>query len=121
MKPGKIGRPVAKPEASESVDSASGLSTPDFGMKYPNLHDFLARERPGSKWHKTGCLTMFWEDGVYKLCLNDRPNKKSTFVSHVELATAFQIADRGLRSGTLRWRQKGYKEPMQRELNMRIG
>jgi len=47
---------------------------------------------------------MFFEQGVYKLAINDRPESRSCFVSSTSLSEAFLIADRGLRTGGLRWR-----------------
>lgn len=121
MTNGKIGRRIGRPSGVESGDLANTPSTPNFASNYPNLWKFLAQERASDNYHKTGCMTVFWENGVYKVCLNDRPGKRSTFVSSSGLGEAFQIADRGLHSGTLRWREKGYKQPQQRGLNMRIG
>jgi len=99
----KIGRSIARPASTDDqVDYDP--STPIFAQNYPSLYRLLAEKRENEKFHASGCLTVFWEDGVFKVSINDRPNGKSCFVSARELGEALLIADRGLRSGTLKWR-----------------
>jgi len=99
-----VGRRVARPATpTDQVDTDA--SSPNFAEKYPSLFRFVAESRENENFHSTGCFTVFWEDGVFKISLNDRPNGTSTFVSHHELGVAILIADRGLRSGSLKWRR----------------
>ncbi len=100
----KVGRSVARPVIAEEQDDLV-LSSPNFAQKYPSLYELLAKSRQSEKYHPRGCLTIFWEDGVFKVSMNDRPNCQTTFVSHQELGGAFLIGDRGIRSKTLRWRR----------------
>lgn len=116
----KAGRRVARPATTPDQDDRD-TSTPSFAENYPSLYRFLAESRLNDGFSKTGCLTVFWEDGVFKVCMNDRPNLRSCFVSHPQLGVAFQIADRGLRSRSLKWRKKGYKGSDQPELFNRSG
>lgn len=104
-KPGRsIARPAETPEQQDEV-----LSRANFAHKYPSLFGLLSKIRENDNFHDRGCITVFWEDGVFKVSINDRPLGRSCFVSSEELSTAFAIADRGLRSGTLKWRKnKGY-------------
>lgn len=108
----KPGRPIARP--AETADQVCGdLSSPNFAQNYPSLYRFLAENRKNPDYHATGCITVFWEDGVFKVNMNDRPNGNSCVVSHLELGGAFLIADRGIRSKTLRWRvNKRYRAQM---------
>jgi len=116
----KPGRPVPHPaQAAEQV--ASNGSSPVFAENYPHLYGFLSESRKTENFHKTGSMTVFWEDGVFKVCLNDRPNFRSSFVSHGELAGALRVADRGIRSRGLKWRRKGYRGSEQPELFNRSG
>lgn len=100
----KIGRSVARPEKTED-QLPIPMSSPKFKQKYPSLYGFIANTRENENFHDRGCITLFYEDQVFKVSLNDRPLGRSTFVSHHELGVAFEICDRGLRSGTLKWRK----------------
>jgi len=114
------GRSVARP--AQTADQVEPLvSTAKFAENYPHVYRFIAESRRTENFHKTGSITLFWEDGVFKLCLNDRPNYQSTFVSDRELSGALRIADRGLGSRRLKWRRKGYKGTDQPELFNRSG
>ena len=97
------GRPIARPATTEDREPEL-LSRAMFAENYPSLFGLLAKHRENPKFHATGCITVFWEDGVFKVSINDRPEGRSCFVSHQELAGALRIADSGIRSGTLRWR-----------------
>lgn len=106
--PTKIGRAVQRPQVSAD-QPASDVSSPLFADKYPSLYRFLSELRETKNFHKAGSLSVFWEGGVFKVCLNDRPEFRSTFVSSAQLGEAFLIADRGLRSKTLRWRKNAHR------------
>jgi len=104
-----IGRAIARPKEIENRETEKPVSSPDFSGRYPNLFAFLAEIRETEHWQKTGTITVIWEEGLYKVVLNDRPEKRSCFVSAVGLGEVFLIADRGLRAGSLKWRTKGYQ------------
>jgi hypothetical protein len=116
----KAGRSIARPANSAEQVEAS-RSTPVFAENYPHLYRWLSESRKTENFVKTGAMTVFWEDGVFKVCLNDRPNYQSCFVSHQELSGALRIADRGIGSRGLKWRRKGYKGSDQPELFNRSG
>jgi len=117
MKKEPIGRAVSRPKTSGNGVSPETMSTPGFEQNYPSLYAFLAEVRETSEFHHTGCVTLFWEDGVYKLVLNDRPLKRSCFLSNARLVELFHMADRGLRGDLLRWRRKGYRAPKRKPVN----
>lgn len=104
----KIGRPISRPESTPDQDTAA-VSRSTFAQNYPSLFRFLSEVRETSNFHKTGSVSVFWESGVFKVCLNDRPEYRSTFVSAQTLGETFLIADRGIRSRTLRWRKNRHK------------
>lgn len=105
---------VSKREPDAPSGHAVQAST--FGDRFPDLQYFLEHLRKNGPEAGTGCLTLFFEAGVYKVCLNDRPEKRSSFVSHTSLGEAFRIADLQLRTGRVKWRQKGYKPQIPRPL-----
>jgi len=105
---------------SKSRKTAKPLSRPKFQENYPELLDFLEIPRRSERGFTTGCMTIFFEDLRFKICLNDRPNKRSVFLSSQELSKCFQLAEAGLMSNSLNWRQKGYEEqPAQKTLKIR--
>lgn len=113
----KIGRAVGRPQV-ESVQMDTGPRGRSFEEQYPRLQAFLERERGAGIGPKTGCLTLFYEDGKYKICLNDRPNNQSLFVASETLSEAFRIGDRQLGTGRAKWHKRGYKAPTQPLLNI---
>jgi hypothetical protein len=108
---GTAARPKRPPGSPVVAPEGKG-----FEMMYPTLFRFLEDKRPSQNRHKTGTISMFYEDSRWKLCLNDRPNARSCFVSSERLGDAFRIADNGIQSNTLLWRTKGYKTAGERKL-----
>ncbi len=109
-----IGHPVQRPQGNDgTVDQP--VSSPGFRDLYPSLCEFLATPRTSGQKSTTGTLTLFLEDGCFKLCLNDRPRSRSTFVSGQSLRLALQAADAGLASNRLNWRTRGYKKAPDRQ------
>lgn len=84
------------------------LSTPIFAENFPELFKFLEIPRRSEQGFTTGSMSIFFEDRVFKVCLNDRPEKRSAFVSSESLSKAFKLADAGLMSNSIAWRSKGY-------------
>lgn len=110
----KIGRPVRRP-ASDDRMPPTRLSSPDFLERWPELHKFLAIPRGSGQNPSTGTLTLFIEQGCFKLCLNDRPLARSSFVTGRSLTLALDAANVGIANQTIRWRQKGYKSSSDRQ------
>jgi hypothetical protein len=90
-----------------TVDTAAGAVP--FDKKYPALFRFVDSIRLGAAAEGTGTMLLFRDQTKWKLCLNDRPNAKSAFVTHTSLAELLSIADRGLAQKRLEWHQRGYK------------
>ena len=97
------GREVPRP-ASSPDQSPVGVSRSKFAESYPQLYKFIAVSRKNDNFHERGCFTVFAEDGMFKIFLNDRPEGRSCAVSHQEVGGALSVAEAGLRAGTLRWR-----------------
>lgn len=94
---------------SKSPTTAKPLSRPVFAENYPELFAFLEIPRRSVQGFTTGSMTIFFEDCRFKICLNDRPNERSVFLSSHELSKAFKLAEAGLMSNSLNWRTKGYQ------------
>ena len=97
------GRPVARPARAAEVMNAA-VSRSNFAEKYPALFKMIGIPQKNEQFHDKGCFTVFFEDGVFKVSLNDRPNGRSCFVSSPQLGDALAIANAGIVSGSLRWR-----------------
>ena len=110
----KIGRPVRRPSNDDGTVQPP-LSSPNFRDRWPDLFKFLAQHRGSGQNPSTGTLTLFLEQGCFKLCLNDRPNARSAFVSGKTIVLAFDAASVGIGRGTINWRQKGYKPAQDRQ------
>ena len=104
------GRTVARPFPPEAWAESSPVLG-KFAQTFPELQAFLEIKRASANYHKTGSVTLFVEHGSYKLCMNDRPEERSCFVSGRTLGILFDTANRGLAQGSLNWRRKGYKLP----------
>jgi len=92
------------------------VSSPHFAKKYPAFHKFCSERVVGDQTYTTNTVTIVWEDGVYKLCLNNRPWGRSSWLSKAELPECFRTADTLLATNTVRWRTKGWKAAKHREL-----
>lgn len=104
-----IGRGIQR-QIQISEEACKSTENAQFSDNYPFLQKFLAEKRKSQNNHQTGSITIFVEMQGYKLCLNDRPLQRSTFVSGPRLGVAFGIADRGLENGQLDWRSTGWKQ-----------
>jgi len=108
----KIGRPLARPAVTEDQVNCDP-SRAEFHIRWPRLQEFLEKPRPCGDLYTTGCLTIFFEDGRFKVAVNDRPNRRSTFVSGTMLTECLTIIERGLRGNSLKWRTVGWKDQRQ--------
>lgn len=106
---GQLKNRAAKTSRSKSPTEPKPLSRPNFAKKFPELLDFLEIPRRSVQGFTTGSMTIFFEDGYFKICLNDRPNQRSVFVTSQELSKGFELAELGLISNSLNWRTKGYQ------------
>lgn len=102
------GRSVARPAVEQQAAESSPVLG-KFSRTFPALQKFLEEKRESRTYQRTGCLTLFVEQGSYKCVLNDRPKQRSCFLTARTLAALFELANVGLESGQLEWRSKGYK------------
>lgn len=110
----KIGRSVRRPSDNDGT-LPEPVSSPGFVDLYPHLAEFLVKSRGSGQTPSTGTVTLFLEQGRFKLCLNDRPRSRSTFVSGRTLYEALGAADAGIGSNRLKWRTRGYVQAPDRQ------
>lgn len=99
----KAGRRVPSPVITAD-QLPSPVSIPKMARKWPALWKFFQEKRRKTNIRANGCLTLFFEDGRFKLCVNDRANQRSLFVSGSEVAEVFDLANRALESDKVGWR-----------------
>lgn len=85
---------------------APGAADPgEWSASFPALSEFLVAItwEDGSS-RISGTLTLFTDQGLWKLCLADKAQSLVAFVSGSSPLHAFQSAEQGLVTGTLDWR-----------------
>ena len=79
-----------------------------FQKQYPLLHAHLADVHYDDRAPRaTSTLLVFCDNSVLRLCLNDRDNNRSVFVTGETLDDALNSLELGLASGRLDWRKRG--------------
>jgi len=79
----------------------------DFRTKYGNIHSYLTETAyDGGQTRVTSTLLIFVEEGCLKLCINDRDNNRSCFVSAPTLSALLAALEDGLAQETLEWRTR---------------
>lgn len=78
-----------------------------FAKRHPELWSHLADEQyeDGSPRERS-TLMVFVEDGLVKLCLNDRDQNRTAWISALTLQEAMGALEKGLAGGRLDWRVK---------------
>lgn len=82
----------------------------DLHGLYPVLHDFLTLQGCEGKARKVGSVSLFAEDGKWKAALNDRDGGLVAFCSADSFAGLLEALDRGLKSGSLDWRDSKFRK-----------
>lgn len=71
----------------------------------PRLWEFLAhRQFEGGERRLPGSLTLFYQDGGFKVCLSDKDSGSVGFVWGPDPYEAVMAAERGLEENTIDWR-----------------
>lgn len=90
----------------------SPFTDPEFAASYPFLHSHLSDTRYSDDSARvTSTLLVFVDSGCLRLCINDRDNGRSCFVSRSTFEEALAALEKGLREGSLDWRKKGGYNP----------
>ena len=84
-----------------------GVCVDSLMEKLPALVEYLSVQvyEDGER-RETSTLTLFWEDGLFKGCLNDRDQLKSCFLSSASLMDLLVRFESGLELDELEWRKK---------------
>lgn len=106
-----IGRQVSAPKTRKETQCTTADSDCKDELNWPALYRFLWVKRQSKDQYKTGTLSMFTHDGSVKMVLNDRPNRKSGFLTGKHFGDVFRQAEEGLEAGTIQWRKQGYRRP----------
>lgn len=76
----------------------------EFQTLYPFIWDMLTVDAIDKVPRATSTLFFFVEEGVAKLCINDRDLGRMCFVSGYSFRACLEAIEQGLVSGTLDWR-----------------
>lgn len=97
---------MKKPEqASAKKQGKHETSDEAFAKKFPTLLEFLTTaEWEDGTARETSTLTVFIEDGAFKVAVNDRDLKQSIYLTGKTLQDALGAAERALGGGTADWR-----------------
>jgi len=78
-----------------------------WSEEYPTVYSYLTeRMYADNKPRVTSTLLMFVEDGIFRLCINDRDNLRSAFVTAPSVAEALATLEAKLLEESLDWRRK---------------
>lgn len=107
---------LRKPATAGEVSALS--ATPDggdFQVNYPALWEYLAYgQYPDGSARVTATLLVVYEDGLLKLCLNDRAAERSAWASSDEFYDLFEGMNKALAEGTVVWRRKPPYTPVKK-------
>lgn len=80
-------------------------SDAEFKRQFPILWDFLTLQGINGTARKPGSITVFCQDGKVKGWLNDKDQGFFTVISASTFGGLWEALDKGLREGTLEWRE----------------
>jgi len=106
-----------KPGAERKVSGAGEFAARDPVMEemFPALAEYLTAVAIGEdRQRKTATLLLFAEDGVFKICLNDRQEALSAWASGPTVQEAIEALEASLEAGEAAWRRSGAVNPGQK-------
>jgi hypothetical protein len=81
------------------------LSKDEWAIDTPGLWEYLtAWTYADGSQRVTSTLTVFLEEGMVKVCLNDRDKGRVAFVSGRTVTKTLEALEEGLQEGSLDWR-----------------
>lgn len=85
----------------------SGAAAPDeWAERYPGIVEMLTADHdPSGKPRQGATLLLFYGDSLAKLCLNDRDQGLSAWITALTLSEALDALEKGLQADTLEWRK----------------
>lgn len=92
---------------ARTIDSEVALC--GLSSSYPGLWEHLTETAwPSGKSRMTSTLLIFVEEGLVKLCLNDRSATRTAWVSGRTLTEALEHLNSGIEGDSLEWRRARY-------------
>lgn len=97
---------VKRPDASKlSPAQANAPPTDQFAVTAPGLMEYLTHDKyEDGTPRERSALSVFIEDGWYKLALNDKDLRRSLYVTAESLIEALKALERHLLADTGDWR-----------------
>lgn len=90
-----------------AVAMAPGASS-EFALRFPCIQEMLSVVHyPDGEARRTSTFTVFLEDGVAKVCLNDRDNGLTGWASGADALLAMDSLEAMLAADTVVWRAAG--------------
>jgi hypothetical protein len=92
-------------ESGQNGYASNEPNDPEFLVEYAGLWEHLTCHMyEGGGPRVTSTLLVFVEDGLFKLCLNDRDNGQVAFLSAETFSEALKDVDQKIIEGRLEWR-----------------
>lgn len=96
---------LKKRDAKTAAGGQPLLAPGVFGEDHPCVWEFLTEARwPDGSPRVLGTITVFADEGVVKLCVNDRAQSLVAFVTASTLEGAFHALEEGMEDDRLDWR-----------------
>ncbi len=97
---------LKKPSVAARTDSSLNGGVCTFSSLHPSLSEWMTAEVwEDSSKRRLPSLTIFSEDGLVKICVNDKATERVAFVSGPSLREALQSIEDGLTRDSLEWRR----------------
>jgi len=98
QEPGKNG--------SEAVISSAAMID-DWSSLHPAIHDHLTEVQwESGRPRVTSTFLVFFEEGLFKICLRDRSSLRTAWVSGKTFTSACEALEVALEAGTVEWRKE---------------
>lgn len=82
----------------------------------PAVHEFLTvAVMPSGEVRQTSTLSVFVDDGIFKVCLHERDMECTLWASGDGLEEALEVLEERLTAPVVEWRRKGGKAPPGRD------
>jgi len=94
------------PKNSGPGPDAQGMPDASFASRFPTITEYLCclKYDDGSQRARSA-LSLFVEDGVFKMAMNDKDTKRSLYVAAEGLQEAFNLMEVALQADNPPWRK----------------
>lgn len=97
---------MKKPGSGSSPTPLDGAALSDWTTLFPELWGHLSDPVwEGGEERRTSTLLLFWEEGLWKACLNDRALQRTAWSSGATPEGVLTSLEAGLADGMLEWRR----------------